>query len=117
MKPKPNEKALRCQEYYDALINALRYVAYRGGYAIAVHGSLKRDIDLVACPWRENPITPNGLISNIQSICEQVIGFGYFKEGDKQPETKPCGRLAYTIYLEHGEDSIYLDISVMPEGK
>jgi hypothetical protein len=45
----------------DILLPALREVARRFGYALAVHGSLEWDIDLVAVPWCEN--APDGLVA------------------------------------------------------
>lgn len=37
----------------DDVIAKVREVAKRHGWAIGVHGSLKRDIDLIAIPWTE----------------------------------------------------------------
>lgn len=36
---------------YKKLIEPLRVKARELGYALAIHGTLKRDIDLIACPW------------------------------------------------------------------
>lgn len=36
-----------CRALLDAILPAIREVARFNGYAVAVHGSLKRDIDLV----------------------------------------------------------------------
>lgn len=118
MKRKPDERALLCDELYRALISALRYRAYRSGYAIAVHGSLKRDIDLIAAPWRDHPTTPAGLIEGLKGVAEAVVGFARVRDVDAdQPVKKPCGRLAWSFYLTHEDNGPYLDISVMPVGK
>ena len=112
---KCNLRSELCQEYYDVLIVALRHVAYRCGYALAVHGSLKRDIDLIACPWRDTAISAHSLLDEIRKATEVIIGFARERERDKpQPEKKPCGRLAWSLYLTHEDTGPYLDISVMP---
>lgn len=115
MKIKPDRRAEMCLEYYKVLIPALRHVAERCGYAIGVHGSLKRDIDLIACPWRICPIDAGSLIDDLRKTTEVIIGFARVREVDKgQPEKKPCGRLGWSFYLTHEDDGPYLDISVMP---
>lgn len=119
MKRKIDDRAELCDEYYRALIEALRHVAYRCGYALAVHGSLKRDIDLIACPWRDTAISAAGLIEDLQKAAEVIVGTARIREVDRasgQPEKKPCGRLAWSLYLTHDDNGPYLDISVMPKG-
>jgi hypothetical protein len=41
---------------YELLIEPLRAVARSLGYALTVHGSLVRDIDLVAVPWTSDAV-------------------------------------------------------------
>lgn len=119
MRPKPDERALACQEYYRVLISALRYRAYRCGYALGVHGSLKRDIDLIAAPWRDGAVDAYYLVDALRKITEEVIGMARVRDidRDRQPERKPCGRLGWSFYLTPMNDGPYLDISVMPKGK
>ena len=115
MRPKPDERALLCQEYYEALMPALRHRAERCGYAIAVHGSLKRDIDLVACPWRTvSPISAESLAKELMDVTRAIVGVARHREGDPQPSKKPWGRLAWSFYLTHDDNGPYIDLSVMP---
>jgi hypothetical protein len=114
MKAKPDTRAEMCAEYYDVLIAALRHVAYRSGYALAVHGSLKRDIDLIACPWRDSAPGADHLAAMIQKATEVIIGFARTREVDPNPREMPCGRLAWSFYLTHDDDGPYIDLSVMP---
>lgn len=44
-------------------------VARRHGYAIGVHGSMSRDLDLIAVPWVESASSPDELL---KEICEMV---------------------------------------------
>jgi hypothetical protein len=107
-------------EYYAALIPALRHVAARYGYALAVHGSLKTDIDLVAAPWRDNAIRAPEFAEAIRRTAEIIIGFARIRDCDKDrsPEKKPCGRLAWSFYLTAYDSTPgpYIDLSVMPRG-
>ncbi len=76
------------------------------GYAITVHGSLQRDLDLVAIPWSDNATEIEPLL---QAICETTGGFMLEHQGDTQ---KPHGRKAYVIQLGAG---LYIDLSIMPK--
>ena len=114
MKPKIDERARLCREFYLALMPALRYVAERYGYALCVHGSLRRDIDLVAVPWRDHAPDAASLIEGLTKAVHAIIGTARFREVDGQPEAKPHGRKAWSVYLTHMDEGPYLDISVMP---
>lgn len=99
------------------LLSAIRPVARRHGYAVAIHGSLSRDIDLVAIPWINQAAEPGELAEAIR-----VVVGGHWREDrndpadwryrGSRPEPKPHGRLAYLIEL-YGYHT-YLDLSVMP---
>lgn len=104
------------REYFRVLIRPLRHVAERCGYAIGVHGSLKTDIDLIACPWREGAVDAAYLAEQIRKTTEQVIGSARLRECDPNPTKKPCGRLAWSFYLSPHESvpGPYIDLSVMP---
>lgn len=89
-------------------------VARENGYALAVHGTLNCDFDLVAIPWTNEAIEPFALVKQIEArigICEPDIFLGLHTQ---EPEIKPHGRLAWLIKLGNGAA---LDISVMPKIK
>lgn len=100
---------------YMELIPVIRDYVRRKGFAIGVHGSLGRDLDLIAVPWIDRAISPRELMTGIMKLV------GGFHSG--HPETtKPCGRLSYSIMLPgkmmdgkwiHG----YIDLSIMPKLK
>jgi hypothetical protein len=94
---------------------ALRHVAYRYGYALGLHGSLKTDIDIIAVPWREHAPNAHHLAEAIRVTAEKIIGCACVRECDKsQPTKKPCGRLAWSFYLQpEGIEGPYIDLSVM----
>lgn len=100
------------------LIPALREVAQSLGYALAVHGSLSRDIDLIACPWTSGAVEPRVLAEAIQKKAIEINGYAfpnptedteYFRAG--QPGLKTHGRLVWSYHLGGGP---YIDLSVMP---
>lgn len=107
------------------LLAAIRPIARHHGYAIAVHGSLSRDIDLVAVPWTDDAVPAEELVEVVRKA---VGGFICIAEGhsnagqdgyfihphDHSPEDRPHGRRTWVIQLV-GRGT-YLDLSVMPRG-
>lgn len=72
----------------------------RHGYALAVHGSLARDFDLIAVPWAESVTSVDDVINAITAeYAVRVIG---------EPEMRHWGRIAYTLSVGFGECSIDL---------
>lgn len=98
-KPLPNLKPAM----YSHRIHEIQQAAHCAGYAIAVHGSLHRDLDVVAIPWVEHALEPTGLMAHFRNIGLTM------KPGD--PVVKPHGRLAYTIMIG---GSLFMDLSVIP---
>jgi len=92
---------------FNTLVGQIRGAAHKCGYAIAVHGSLLRDIDLLAAPWTKEAQAPTTLL---KAILEGVKLFdvGYLQA--KKPTKKPHGRLAWVIHV----GGTYIDLSVMP---
>lgn len=59
------------KRHYSEILPVIRIVAKRAGYAIAVHGSMTRDFDLVAVPWTKHFLKPETLLMRIEAaICE-----------------------------------------------
>jgi len=102
---------------YDKLIEPLRAKARELGYALAVHGTLKRDIDLIACPWIEEAAAPDALAQALYELCVELSdGSCILRDLDPWhlagcPGHKPHGRLCWTIHFGGGP---YIDLAVMP---
>lgn len=94
--------------YAAALYPQWAEIAREHGYALAVHGSLARDFDLVAIPWADNPRPPEALLDELTTkfACKLVGG---------PPTLKPHGRLAYSLSIGFGE--CFADLSFMPAGQ
>lgn len=91
---------------YVALYPHLSEIARAHGYALAIHGSLQRDMDLIAVAWSDEAASPRALI---ESIVERVREAGYSECSSDGPQGKPHSRLAWTIPLGNGAA---LDVSV-----
>lgn len=108
---------------YAALLPDLVRAARDVGYALAPHGSLARDLDLIAVPWTDEAGSAEQLIMRLLSVSGAHLRDGGHKSaaGDAwvtapgdAPERKPHGRLAWSLHL--GASNLYLDVSVMPRG-
>lgn len=97
------KKASRAPIYTACVYPDLAEICREAGYALAVHGSLARDFDLVAIPWVENVIIPEIVVQEItKKFSVKQIG---------EPECKLHGRLCYTLAWM-GE--AFIDFSFMP---
>lgn len=93
---------------YSLMLQWLSDAANKCGYALGLHGSLSRDLDLIAVPWTEEAVCADQLIS---AIVDTAGGFIAKDSLTVNPEFRPHGRMAYAIQLGRG---LYIDISVMP---
>lgn len=97
---------------YVLVVPRIQRVARQHGYNIAVHGSLQRDLDLVAVPWQEQVSSPHELVA---AVIDEIEGFISPVEDTEIPREKPHGRLCFPIHLGSGA---YVDLSVLtPHGK
>lgn len=95
--------------YYATIWEDIRSVAIDCGWAVALHGSLARDLDIMAMPWEKDCTTADVLIDTIISRCftDNAIA-QYAKKVDKI--SKPHGRICYAIPIWN---DYYLDISII----
>lgn len=82
--------------------------AQEHGYAVAIHGSLQRDLDLVAIPWTEKAADTDTVL---QAILKAVDGFLVKVPDHPEPTFKPHGRLTWSVHLDGG---VFIDLSIMP---
>ncbi|HEY1071473.1 hypothetical protein [Brevundimonas sp.] len=86
-------------------IDRIRELAREVGYAIGVHGTMERDLDLIAAPWVAEAVGASELAQHI------AYGLGgSIVNGDQQD--KPCGRWSCNIHTPDWTKLI--DLSVMP---
>lgn len=90
--------------YAAAMYPGLAAIFHRHGYALACHGSLARDFDLIAVPWAEK-------VSDHQSVLKDVTTeYALRLCGDQA--SRNHGRVAYTLSCGFGECAI--DLSFFP---
>lgn len=90
---------------YCALYPQLAEIARAHGYALAIHGSLGRDMDLICVPWAETVSEPRAVVDAITSkFAIVLVGDG--------PGQKSHGREAWTISVGFAECAI--DLSFTP---
>ena len=97
-------------EVYEALLAT----AQDHGYSLALHGSMNRDLDLIAVPWTDNACDIKTFLAAIDETASkyQIEPFRGKKTDIMQKGSKkPHGRFAYSIHLGHES---YIDISIMP---
>ena len=79
------------EQYYKNVLPAVRAAARELGYAIGLHGSMRRDLDLMAMPWRDGAADKDALARAIQKA---ACGF---EMTTYAWELKPCGRMAVSF--------------------
>lgn len=116
-------------QLYAYFFLSLKEIAKDHGYNLVVHGSMARDLDLIAIPWVDDPKPEMDLIN---ALSECIGGRILLLEEQFMHKELPGGRHSYVINLnrggyaknEHGEISdpikftpdpeYYIDISVTP---
>lgn len=105
-----NREAVTCNgraAFYASMWEDIRECAMDNGWAVAIHGSLKSDMDIMAMPWVDEAVSFNELVKHIANLFN----------GNKSSEQfnisygeKPHNRIVATIPI-WGE--FYLDISTI----
>ncbi len=106
--------------FYAQLYTTLASKSKEYGYALALHGSMQRDLDVIAIPWIENASDPIELIRALEKVSGGYCASRINKDGSiiqpYDPLHKPHGRLAWIISLsDDGPKGPYIDISVVPK--
>lgn len=92
---------------YMAMYPYFAEAARRCGYALAIHGTMVRDLDLIAVPWVDEAKTAEELV---EALREAARGWLVDDADGVRVTQKPHGRRAWSIHLDDG----YIDLSVMP---
>ena len=100
---------------YACIYHGLAEVARNLGYALAIHGSVLTDLDLIAVPWTDSAVEPLELMYAIKDHCGKC-GINNDEHGNEHhgPAPKPHGRMAWKLHMHSGGA---VDLSVMPKVK
>lgn len=99
---------------FAALYPVLCKAARELGYALALHGSMQRDLDVVAVPWTDEAKSSDELVEALIGVSDGWVihrAEGNTANDSTSPLSRPHGRVAWSIYLD---ESVYIDLSVMP---
>lgn len=86
--------------FYACVLENLRKIAANCGYALAVHGSLVRDLDLIAVRWNLNYEHPDYLC---KQFLEELSKYSFGEEIDRnfveitKPEIRYVNQYHYAI--------------------
>jgi len=122
--------------FYACLYHGLCVVARKHGYALAMHGTVTSDLDLVAIPWTDEAVGPielkDALMKHIGAcdyegitrrqfpdnpdFVKQIVDAENARPGREPHDAdgaciKPHGRRAWNLYMDFGAK---VDLSVMP---
>lgn len=127
-----NDKPIHAKpQLYTFYFLQLKEIAKEYGYNLVVHGSMARDLDLIAIPWVDDPKPEDEMI---QAFCEWLSSSLTVKSEfpHLKPTRLPGGRNNYVIDLNRGgykknkegliidplefveDPQYYIDISVTP---
>jgi len=91
--------------YAGAIYPDLAKIFQGHGYALAVHGSVARDFDLIAVPWAET-------VSSIDLVFDSVEKEFGVKINRKDYADRNHGRRAWIMTFGFGESAV--DLSLFP---
>lgn len=100
------------RDLYERLLPEIRRVAWDFGYAAGVHGTMRRDLDLIACPWIATAAAPRVFVEALARDLRVPAERPWIIYGDIH-EARAHGRQQWVIHLtdEFGGGP-YLDISI-----
>jgi len=94
--------------FYTIIFNKMKEKAADLGYMLTVHGSMARDMDLIAVPWIEDVEPHEKLVAEISKLLEPTVWKDFhFKERG----VKPHGRVVYTLAIY---SDWFIDLSILP---
>ncbi len=105
-----NREAVTCNgraAFYAAMWDDIRQCAMDCGWAVALHGSLNSDMDIMAMPWTENAVPFYEVCRRIKTLFK-----GNEFDWDIDYYSKPNNRIVATIPIW---GDFYLDISAIDE--
>lgn len=77
------------------------------GYSVGLHGSMKRDCDLIAAPWTDEAVGSAEVVDHLcKALNARIVG---------GPEHKPMGRVAVSLQIDGWFKVI--DLSIAPRAE
>tara|TARA_Y100001947_G_C10249325_1_gene265139 strand:+ start:309 stop:701 length:393 start_codon:yes stop_codon:yes gene_type:complete len=98
--------------FLGEVLDDMRLAARGCGYAIAVHGTRARDIDMIAVPWVDQADDAKILVERLCGVLAGKLGRALSCLDDNWSD-RPHGRQAVTIIMP-GAMAPEIDLSIMP---
>jgi hypothetical protein len=119
MKELKSQKPIKARpSFYSYCFYFLKEIASNYGYNLVLHGSLDRDLDLIAIPWEDEVGSADKMV---YEFAEWLGGSVLMQYGEQTWSQMPQGRRSYIINMNRGgafnnysDEEYYLDIAVMP---
>jgi len=99
---------------YARIFTIGRCIAWQEGYALVMHGSFTRDLDLIAIPWTDRATDAEHLVQRVALALDDLSILEKGRGRPSQATQKPHGRLAWTLTFKTFGDPRFVDLSVMP---
>lgn len=90
--------------FYAAMWDDFRQAALNKGWALALHGSLANDMDIMAMPWTKEASTPMEMINALRNCFDKPREIGC------STSEMPNSRMVYTMSIW---SDFYLDINII----
>lgn len=104
------------ESFFLSVLPKIRAAARKCGYAIGVHGSMRRDLDLIAAPWVADHADKDTLAREIHLA---ACGMTQSSYNWTSVPMKPCGRVGTVFpvcWSEYDAPSAgHIDLAVMPD--
>lgn len=113
--------------FFACLYHGLCEIARKHGYALAIHGTVATDLDLIAVPWIDDAAPAEALKDALMEhigacgfedllrrdtvMTEDQIRQRLEQMGHAECTPKPHGRRAWNLYMDAGAK---VDLSIMP---
>lgn len=117
---------------YSFYFEVIKEIGLKYGYNIVLHGSMNRDLDLIAIPWEETIGDKEQMVDEITTaLGGELLDNSRHSDGQKgiRYGLKPHGRIVYVINInrvfemkcdgfiykikEYSDPQYYIDLSVM----
>lgn len=104
--------------FYQSILPALRLAARNHGFALGLHGSMTRDLDLIAVPWVISHSDKDTLAAALQMAACGMSSDAYRWTGAPEGhDAKPHGRVACSFPVCWTDDrrpnAGHIDLSVV----
>lgn len=119
---KPMKPLKAKPHFYAICFSGLQEIAKLKGYNLVIHGSMNRDMDLVAIPWVDDCSTHVELLGEFCEYLGVPKPYRPINEAEYMYSRLGGGRHSYVINLNRGskfngylDAQYYLDISITPK--